>query len=152
MIQSCINKKLNKVVTQYSFKRMYIRCGSRFIWSLQCNLQDLLCFPSLFIPLSILHFWWSVMVVVRLVPWNNDAGDEILGKLLSHNHIGCLWLTLLSLGTFLKWDYLLIRIWKAVLLGDSVLWVVLPPIIAGFCLILTAPQFYWQRDPVWVPL
>jgi hypothetical protein len=33
----------------------------------------------------------------------------------------------LSLGTFCNWDHLLIPISKGVLLGDSVLWVVVPP-------------------------
>jgi hypothetical protein len=63
-------------------------------------------------------------------------------------------LILLLLGTFRKWDRLLIPVWKGVLLSDSLLWVVLPPIIiiiTGFCLI-SAALFYWQRCPVWVPL
>jgi hypothetical protein len=86
-----------------------------------------------------------------MVPWNNSPCDEILDKLLPHNHIGYVWL-ILFLGTFHTWHYLLIPVWKSVLLGDSILWVVLPPTIAGVCSSLTAPLFCWQRVPVWVTL
>jgi hypothetical protein len=34
---------------------------------------------------------------------------------------------------------------KGVRLGDSDLYVVLPPILAGFCLILTAPSFFGYK-------
>jgi hypothetical protein len=49
-------------------------------------------------------------------------------------------------------DHLLIPIWKGVRLGDSVLWELLPPIVAGLCFISEAALFYWQRIPVRVPL
>jgi hypothetical protein len=118
----------------------------------------LMCFLLLLIALSILNFWLSIGLSLwgchgtRLVPWNNDPGDEMMGKLLPHNYIGYVWLILLFLCTFHKWNYLPIPVWKGILLGDSVLWVALLPIVAGFCLVLTALLFCWQRDPIWVSL
>jgi hypothetical protein len=127
---------------------------------LLCNLQDLLCFLFLFIPLSILPFWWSMVLTLWgphgscLVPWKNDPGDKILGKLLRYNHTGCVWLIFfLFLDTLHKWDYLLIPIWKGVLLSDSVLWVTLPHILISFynTLVLLA-EVSNMRGFVWVHL
>jgi hypothetical protein len=60
------------------------------------------------------------------------------------------WLILLFVGTFCIWDNLLIPVWKGGLLGDSAHWVVLQSIIAGLCLILTAPLFYWQSSYIYI--
>jgi hypothetical protein len=107
---------------------------------------DLLCIPLCFTLPTALHFEWSVVSDLwgrrgsHLVSWNNGPGDEILNKLWPHNHIGYVWLILLSLNTFRKWDYPLTPFWKGVLSGDSVSWVVLSSIAAGFCLVSTREE------------
>jgi hypothetical protein len=105
--------------TEWIVYVIYVRGGPIFIRPLHCDLQDLLCFPLLFIPLSFLHFYWSAGLSwwgrhgSRLVPWNSDPSDVIVDR--PHSHVGHVWLTLLFTRTFRTCDYFLIPVWKCVL-------------------------------------
>jgi hypothetical protein len=58
----------------------------------------------------------------------------------------------LFLGTFRTEDCLSIPFWKGAPFGDSVLLVVLPPVITGSCFNLAVSCFFWQSVLVWAPL
>jgi hypothetical protein len=102
-------------------------------------------------PILILLFKWNTGLNLwgchssHLVPWRTGPGDEILTELWPHNHIEYVQLIRLLLGTFHKWDRLSIPVWKGVLLGDSVMWIALPSILIGLCLISTDPSLFCHR-------
>jgi hypothetical protein len=120
------------------------------------------CFPSLFITLSVLNFWWSAGLSLwghhgsHSVPWSNDPCGKILNKLLPHNHIGYVWLILLFLGTVCTLDCLPVTVQKGALLGDNAPWAVLPLSVAGVCPVLIVPHFvgrwFLMSLPIWVHL
>jgi hypothetical protein len=112
---------------------VYVRGGP-----LHCDLHDLLCSPFSFIPLNeVQGFAYGGAM---LLTWFHKIMAQVSCSLAVADDM-CAWFFLC------KSDYWLIPIWEGV-----VLWVGLPPTVAGFCLILTAPLFFWyEREhlPVW---
>jgi hypothetical protein len=103
---------------------MYVEGVSHKIQPLHRDLQWSIVLPLLISPLLIPHLDWSVGLCIwgrhtsHLVLWKTGPGDEILNELQPHNHTGYsyVWLIHLLLGTFRKWDYESIPIWKGALL------------------------------------
>lgn len=69
----------------------------------ECIISDLLCIP-MFQPInsSTLHYLQG-RSVSHLAPKNSEPGGKILSMLLSHSHIGYVWL-IHFLPTFHKWN------------------------------------------------
>jgi hypothetical protein len=109
------------------------------------------CASPLISPLLIPHFEWSAGLYFwgchtsHMVPWKTGPGDEILGELWPHSHIGHVWLIHLLIGTSRKWDHSSVPIWRGVPLDDSVLCIVPLSVLIGPCSTLTGPLFFWQK-------
>jgi hypothetical protein len=127
----CMNVCMNVCMYECMYTYVYVVRMSHRIRPLHRDLQWSIVLPFLINSSLIPPLEWSVGLSLwgrhssHLDPWRTGPGDEILNKLWSHNHTGCVWL-IRVLGTFRKWGHQSIPAWKGALLGDSVLWIVLP--------------------------